>query len=121
MNVELESIFQQYKTVNPNITEEMFNTTYEKYGDEYISVVENELKKKRPIDREWESEFNDWDTTIADGLTDIAEPDTRERVYSSFGERARPYISIFGYHSRNAFYGLAIDRCGFFWYRKFTD
>ena len=46
MNVELESIFQQYKTVNPNITEEMFNTTYEKYGDEYISVVENELKKK---------------------------------------------------------------------------
>lgn len=47
MNEEqLQSIFNQYKSVNPNVTEEMFNTSYNLLGDQYVQIIQDELKKK---------------------------------------------------------------------------
>ena len=83
-----------------------------------IESVDEDLKKKSQSDREWESEFNEWDTTISDGLTDIEEPNTRQRVQRTIRERTRPFFTIFGYHGRNTFYGLAIDSNGIFWRRE---
>lgn len=46
MNEELTTLFNQYKSVNPNITEEMFNETYNNFGESYITTIQEEIKKK---------------------------------------------------------------------------
>lgn len=46
MTEELIPLFNQYKSVNPNVTEEMFNTSYNLLGDKYVQIIQDELKKK---------------------------------------------------------------------------
>jgi hypothetical protein len=46
MNEELLAIYNQYKSVNPNVTEEMFNETYDSFGQKYIDIIQEEIKKK---------------------------------------------------------------------------
>lgn len=46
MKEELLSIYNQYKSVNPNVTEEMFNETYDSFGQSYIDTIQEEIKKK---------------------------------------------------------------------------
>lgn len=47
MNEEqLQALFTQYKSVNPNITDETINETYNNFGDQYIQIIQDELKKK---------------------------------------------------------------------------
>lgn len=46
MNEELVPLFNQYKSVNPSVTEEMFNKTYDLLGDAYIETIQEEIKKK---------------------------------------------------------------------------
>lgn len=50
MENKMNNLFSEYKKVNPNITEDMFNQTYEMYGEEYIQIINDELKKKDPQD-----------------------------------------------------------------------
>lgn len=46
MNAELNTLFNQYKAVNPDITEEMFQNTYDSFGEQYLADVSEEVKKK---------------------------------------------------------------------------
>lgn len=46
MNEELQLIYNEYKSVNPNLTEETFTETYNNFGQSYIDTIQNELKKK---------------------------------------------------------------------------
>lgn len=46
MNEELQGIYNAYKSVNPDLTEETFNQTYDTFGTSYIETIQNELKKK---------------------------------------------------------------------------
>lgn len=52
MNEELQPIFNQYKSVNPNITEAMFTETYNSFGPEYLDTIQNEIQEqlKKKVD-----------------------------------------------------------------------
>jgi len=53
MNQELIPLFNQYKSVNPAVTEEMFTETYNNFGESYIITIQEEIKKKvEPSDSE---------------------------------------------------------------------
>lgn len=52
--MNLKNIYEQYKSINPDLTEEMFNKTYQDFGDEYLTMIDEELKKKDPPNGEEE-------------------------------------------------------------------
>ena len=50
MNEQLQAIYNQYKTVAPDVTEEMFINGYNLSGDDYLSAIDEVLKKKEPTE-----------------------------------------------------------------------
>ncbi|TXG86150.1 MAG: hypothetical protein E6R13_00945 [Spirochaetes bacterium] len=50
MNEQLQAIYNQYKTVAPDVTEEMFINGYKLSGDNYLSAIDEVLKKKEPTE-----------------------------------------------------------------------
>ena len=46
MNEQLRPLFNKYKSVNPDVTEEMFAETYSNFGESYITTIQEEIKKK---------------------------------------------------------------------------
>ncbi len=48
MNGDLKILFDQYKAVNPAITEEMFQNSLDSFGEQYITDVTEVVKKKDP-------------------------------------------------------------------------
>ena len=51
MNEQLQAIYNQYKTVAPDVTEEMFINGYNLSGDDYLSAIDEVLKKKNRPNR----------------------------------------------------------------------
>ena len=45
--MDITNIFNRYREINPEITEDIFNKTYQDFGDEYLNVIENEIKKAK--------------------------------------------------------------------------
>lgn len=46
MDENVKIIFDQYKSQNPEITEEVFIRSYQDFGDEYLNYIQDDLKKK---------------------------------------------------------------------------
>lgn len=46
--MELQKIYEEYKSIYPELTQEMFDETYRVYGESYLDMIQDALKKKEP-------------------------------------------------------------------------